>query len=78
MMTVDITWCGTWGKFSCNTMSFHVGQRFANFTVNDTSGITSSQKKCVLFTLFMRLHLIDISSLREKNTVTNITPPSMF
>ena len=78
VLIVDFTWCGTRSKFLCPAILVSCWIKFWKYTANDACGITSSQRNCVLFTPLIRLHVIDLSSFREKNTVTNITPPRRF
>ena len=59
-------------------VSFHNGQRFEDFMANDASGIISPQRKSVLISSDIILHVINVSNFRLKNTDTNIIPPSKF
>ena len=56
--------------------SFQAGQRFADFTANDTSCIPSLQMKWVLITSLTSFHVNYIFSFREKIKFINITPQS--
>ena len=73
----DYKYCLIWylEKFLCTIICLFKLDKDLQ-TANDTSDITSPHRKCVVFTSLMRLHMIDISSLKEKNTVRNITLPS--
>ena len=74
-MTVNITWVGIWRSFLCSATCLFSQTKICRL-YSKWSCITKPQRKCLLFISLIRLHVIDIFCLSERNTITNTIPLS--